>query len=136
MENAIRTGKELVVRRQLADVANFDREVRVVLAVGKIFQPAPKKVVNDVDTKALVEQQIDHVASDETSAARHHCELARAHFKPSAFTVFTLTNDSSLSVSVENFPSLKARKRSRTASSMFRFGCQPSFSEILREVMR
>ena len=46
-------------------------------ACARFSQPAADEVVDDVDAKALVEQQIDHVAADEAGAAGDDRDLAQ-----------------------------------------------------------
>src|SRR5262249_51949711 len=96
---------------------------------------AADEAVDDSHVKAAAQQEVDHVAADEARPSRDDGHRRDAH-QPArfAFSTRTLTYRSSVRLS-GNRPSLNARHRSRTASSMPRRGRKPSRAAILSELM-
>src|SRR5712692_7356726 len=85
------TAKQARVRDEVANVALLERQVRIACVVGQVGGSAPGQVVDHAHAVAAIEQDVYHVAADESGATGHHRNLAcRAHFAPSFFMVRTL----------------------------------------------
>src|SRR3989344_1051413 len=78
-----------VVRHKAADVPPLEYQP-VVAEVGKIFFAAADKIIDYPNLVTLFDQQIHHMAADETGAARNDGNWAACHFAPAAFMVRTL----------------------------------------------
>ena len=79
MEDESRVGKQLVVRRQGADVALVERDVRIALVVRQVRRAPADQVVNNADAETPLDQQIHHVAADEPGPARNNCKKTTVH---------------------------------------------------------
>ena len=101
-------------------------EPRVAGVVGEVGLAAADEIVDDADAIAALEQQIDHVAADEAGAAGDDGDRLRAH----AACSFFMRADVVVAVVVHSCSAacrrVKARQRSRTASSIVRLGAKPS----------
>src|SRR2546426_128148 len=130
-----RVSKQLVIRRKRADIALVQHYLGTALVLCQVCGAPADQVVNDVDAKAPLDQQVHHMASDEAGAAGDDGQRTFRHQTALFFRILTLKYRSSVMLS-GSLPSLKALQRSRTASSMVRFGLKPSLAAILSEVMR
>ena len=83
--------KQARVRRELANVALLERQIRIAGVMCQVGGSASGQVVDHAHAVAAIEQDVDHVAADEAGATGHNRDLAcRAHFAPSFFIVRTL----------------------------------------------
>src|SRR5579862_1612728 len=100
--------------------------------MGEVIQSSTGQIIDDMDAKAFLQQQIHHVTADEARAAGDDSDSFRTHFRPIFLTVLTLKYRSSPRL-LGNLPALNARHRSRTASSTLRFGTKPNLAAIFFE---
>ena len=103
------------------DVPPLEREIRISGMVSQVALAAADEAVDHADAVAPGEEEIDHVAADEPGASGDDRDRLPGHAALTTFILRTLKYRSSARLS-GSFPSLKARQRSRTASSTVRFG--------------
>ena len=65
-----------VVRRQASHVALYELQPRLGAMVLEVLEPAGQQVVEGADAVSPLEQQVDHVAADESGPARDDRNLA------------------------------------------------------------
>ena len=126
--------KQARLRLEVADVALFERQARIIGMMRQIGGAAAAQIVDDPNAKAALEQEIDHVAADEAGAPGNDRNWLLAHAALMAFIVRTLKYRSLVRLS-GSFPALNAWHKSRAASSTERLGTKPSTRLIFSELM-
>ena len=79
VKDAGRTGERLGIRLQIPDVALVEVNIGVGAVLREVRRAPANEGIDDVYAEAPVNEEIDHVASDETSAARDHGQRTLGH---------------------------------------------------------
>src|SRR5581483_3879082 len=79
MEHVCGTGENTRAGLELADVLPVARKIGVARQVLQIAAVAAGEVINHPDGKSLLDEQVNHVAADETSAAGYDRRRLAGH---------------------------------------------------------
>ncbi len=85
-----RAVEQVRLGRQVADVADLERQVGVARVVREIGFPSAAEVVQDPDAETACEQDVHHVTADEAGATGDHRHRLHGHAALVAFMVRTL----------------------------------------------
>ena len=70
MKNELRVLEKRIVFFDVTNVADFDLQIWIIFVLVEILQPPAGKIVNDTDSMAFAQQQVNHVTADKTRSAR------------------------------------------------------------------
>jgi hypothetical protein len=91
MNDVVRVPEQRRTGLIVEDVGSLQDEVGVALVLSHIGLAPTDEIIERSDLEATVEQQVDHVTSDEAGTSGHDRVLARCiHLAPIFFIVRTL----------------------------------------------